>query len=336
MNRRIINVLVYIIACSAYLSLAASAAASDDTVFGMPALDASKTYTYNTTLDIFIPVRNGEEAVLNWGEKATVDGKEYNVFNLSKLGGGETQYLGVDVRNKTIVMKGLRDLYSPITFMDLTFNPETLVVSYPLWVGKTWEREAVNFSGMVWMGIPVYTEGITQGSAKVTGEEEVAVPAGVAHSLVLETTTNSTMMVHGIKGWMNSSQKLWIMENGFFAKRQLYHDGRLAEELELKEPILAEVNIKPETLNSKSRGILTATVELAQPHDITDIDLSTIELNGVPPVNMHIDDNKLIAKFDRVDLEEKLSTGDAILLTVSGKLIDGTAFEGFDTEEINP
>ncbi|MFQ6062078.1 MAG: hypothetical protein ACE5J9_02755 [Methanosarcinales archaeon] len=36
---------------------------------------------------------------------------------------------------------------------------------------------------------------------------------------------------------MSKSQKIWLMENGFFAKRQLYMDGILQEELELKRPV---------------------------------------------------------------------------------------------------
>jgi hypothetical protein len=46
---------------------------------------------------------------------------------------------------------------------------------------------------------------------------------------------------------------------------------------------------------------------------------------------MVADDNKYIAMFDREDLREDLPTGDAVTLTVIGKLFDGTPFEGSDT-----
>ena len=46
---------------------------------------------------------------------------------------------------------------------------------------------------------------------------------------------------------------------------------------------------------------------------------------------MVADDNKYIAKFDREDLREDLPTGDEVEMTVTGKLFDGTPFEGSDT-----
>lgn len=66
----------------ATLFVAAPAVASDFkhsnagiTVFEMPELDIQKTYTYNTTVDFFVPERIGEEAVLYWGEKAEIAGE---------------------------------------------------------------------------------------------------------------------------------------------------------------------------------------------------------------------------------------------------------------------
>ena len=72
-------------------------------------------------------------------------------------------------------------------------------------------------------------------------EEDVAVSDGIAHCLLVETTMNSSMTIHGNKMWMNTSQNIWLMENGFFAKRQLYHEGILKEELLVTAPLLAGV-----------------------------------------------------------------------------------------------
>ena len=202
-------------------------------IFDMPELDIQKTYTYNISFDQMFPDRIGTEAVLYWGEKAEIDGVEYYVSNLSKLDGGEVQYLGIDTENEDITLKGTVDRNGSITFMNFTFEPESVFIDYPLYVGKTWDRAEVNFSGMGWIGYPVYVNGTTWGSAVVTGEEDIEVPAGVAHCLVLEMVMNSTMSYNGTEKTMNTSQKVWLMENGFFAKRMLYHEGMLKEILEL-------------------------------------------------------------------------------------------------------
>ncbi|MBU4139836.1 MAG: hypothetical protein KJ729_07870, partial [Euryarchaeota archaeon] len=303
-----------------FLFPASSAIAVHGTVFEVPDMDVERTYTYNTTLDVFVPGRDGKEAVLHWGEKAAINGIEYYVFNLSKNGGGELQYLGMDFQNKNINLKKIKDYFTPITFMDLTYDPATLMINYPLWVGKTWEREPVNFSGTVWMGHPVNIDGTTRGSAKVIGEEDIIVPAGIAHALVLETTMNSISMVNGTEMWMNNSQKIWLMENGFFARRQLYHSGRLEEEIELKSPIIAVVDIKPETLNTGSKGEITVFIELPKPYDIARIDINSIGCNGAGAIKSLLENGKLKVKFKRDDLNIEKMTGDKALLTLNGKL----------------
>jgi hypothetical protein len=202
-------------------------------IFDMPELDIQKTYTYNITFDQMFPDRIGTEAVLYWGEKGEIDGIDYSVSNLSKLDGGEVQYLGIDTENEDITLKGIVDRKGSITFMNFTYELESVFIDYPLYVGKTWDRAEVNFSGMGWIGYPVYVNGTTWGSAVVTGEEDIEVPAGVAHCLVLEMLMNSTMTYNGTEKTMNTSQKVWLMENGFFAKRMMYHEGVLMEILDL-------------------------------------------------------------------------------------------------------
>ncbi len=302
------------------------------TVFEMPELDIQKTYTYNTTYDYYVPVRIGHKAKMYWGEKAKINNKEYYVFNLSKLGGGEKQYLGLIAENQDITLKRIIDWFGPITFMNLTFEPESMLIDYPLWTGKMWEREEVTFSGMVWMPPSGYVPvtGTTWGYAKVLNEKDVAVPAGIIHCLVLETFMNSFMTIDGEEMWWNTSQNIWLMENGFFAKRQLYHEGIFKEELLLIEPIIARVYIKPETLNLYSNGKFIAFIELPEDFDVADIDITTIECEGAKAIEGWVADDKLIVEFNTQDLVD-VSTGNKVLLTITGKLSDGTSFEGFDT-----
>ena len=298
-------------------------------VFEMPVFDVQKMYIYNTTFDQFAPYRIGQEAVLYWGDTARIDGSKYYSSNIVKMGGEEINYFGVDNKNDDLSLKGIVDIIGHITFMDLTFEPESLFYDYPLCLGNTWEREKVVFSGTIWMGSSVHVTGTTWGLASVTGEETISVPGGDIHCLVVETTMDSLMT----EPWpmqMNTSQNIWLMEDGFFAKRQLYKDGALIEELELKS-ISATVTLKPETLNLKSKGVFTAIIEL-QGHDVADVNLDTVECEGAPAVDWSIEDGRLVVKFNIQDLD--VAPGDGVLLTVRGELNDGTPFGGWDRVDL--
>ncbi len=62
-----------------------------------------------------------------------------------------------------------------------------------------------------------------------------------------------------------------------------------------------------------------------------DIDISTVECEGAPAVKATMsDDGRLVVKFNREDLVG-VSTGDAVELTVTGQLTNGTPFTGSDT-----
>ena len=295
-------------------------------VFEMPVYDVQKMYIYNTTFDQFALHRIGQEAVLYWGDTARIDGSKYYVSNIMKIYGNEINYYGVDNKNDNLSLKGIVDIIGPITFMDLTFEPESLFYDYPLYSGKTWVREEVNFSGTVWMGGLVPVTGTAWGSALVTGEETISVPSGDIHCLVVETTMDSLIPMDPMNMYMNTSQKIWLMEDGFFAKRQLYKDGALIEKLELTS-ISATVTLKPETLNLKSKGVFTAIIEL-QGHDVADVNLNTVECEGAPVVDGSIEGGRLVVKFNTQDLD--VVPGDGVLLKVRGELNDGTPFGGWD------
>jgi parallel beta-helix repeat protein len=129
-----------------------------------------------------------------------------------------------------------------------------------------------------------------------------------------------------------------------------------------KPPVItATVDIQPQALNLKSRGKwITTYIELPEGYNVADINRTTILLNGTIPVdpfwiskpiksvigdydNDTIPD--LMVKFDRqqvinyimanVDMsrlyEERFMT---ITLTVTGKLKNGTPFQGSDTVKI--
>jgi len=117
--------------------------------------------------------------------------------------------------------------------------------------------------------------------------------------------------------------------------------------------VSASVNINPDTLNLKSRGRwITAYIELPKGYDVKDINVSSIALNNtilaeMRPTGFGDEDGdgitNLMVKFDRGDLiEYMLSSMDktekfiTITLTITGKLNDGTMFEGSNTITVMP
>ncbi|UCE74633.1 MAG: exo-alpha-sialidase [Methanomassiliicoccales archaeon] len=97
--------------------------------------------------------------------------------------------------------------------------------------------------------------------------------------------------------------------------------------------IEASIEIHPETLNLKSKGKwVTCIIELPEGYDYMDIDPTTVYLEGdIPAEKPVFTGHSLNVKFDRSALEEKLSPGDGIVLTVTGQLNNGIGFTGTDT-----
>ncbi|MCK4443280.1 MAG: hypothetical protein KAW09_01970 [Thermoplasmata archaeon] len=116
-----------------------------------------------------------------------------------------------------------------------------------------------------------------------------------------------------------------------------------------EETLEAEVDCFPKTLNLKSRGKwITCFIELPEGYDPREIDASTILLNGVlkPELDSkygfvrsegtyivdHDGDGieERMVKFDRSAVQEMLSSGESVLLVITGELYDGTKFRGSD------
>ena len=97
--------------------------------------------------------------------------------------------------------------------------------------------------------------------------------------------------------------------------------------------ISAAIDIKPETINLKSRGRwITCLLWLPEEYDLYEVDPESIYLEGsIGAAKVKIDEqeNMMIIKFPRRDLQGILVPGE-IPLTVIGQLFDGTAFEGSD------
>jgi hypothetical protein len=97
--------------------------------------------------------------------------------------------------------------------------------------------------------------------------------------------------------------------------------------------LTAAIDIKPETLNLKSRSRwITSLLWLPEEYDLYEIDPQSILLEGsIEASKVVIDDetNTMVIKFLREELQDTLVPGE-VILTVIGQLYDGTAFEGSD------
>lgn len=97
-------------------------------------------------------------------------------------------------------------------------------------------------------------------------------------------------------------------------------------------PIPANVTIKPETLNLKSKGEFTAFITLPEGYDIREVNVSTIVCEGAHAVKGVVADKKLVVKFNRQDLE--LTSGDEVTLTVAGKVYYNGGYADFEGSDV--
>jgi len=102
---------------------------------------------------------------------------------------------------------------------------------------------------------------------------------------------------------------------------------------EYSPPILACMDIYPNTLNLTSKGKwITAFFWLPEEYNVADIDPRSLLLEDeIEPQWVWLDEEEQIAmaRFSREELQAILNAGD-IELTITGQLINGTIFEGTD------
>jgi len=101
------------------------------------------------------------------------------------------------------------------------------------------------------------------------------------------------------------------------------------------------VDLDPDTLNLESEGKwITCHIELPEGYNIEDINVSTILIDGSVSLAWgKTEGNALMVKFDRQAVIEFIRevleiTNGEVTLTITGKLYDGTTFEGGDTIKV--
>jgi len=139
-----------------------------------------------------------------------------------------------------------------------------------------------------------------------------------------------------------------VFEQSFTSDSELTHDEFMLQTATI-------IDFDPDTLNLKSKGsVVTVYIEFPEGYDVADINVSTIMLNRTVPAELSPTaigdcDNDtvpdLMVKFDRAKLisyilanvnmtqlmEERSMT---VTLTITGKLKNGTPFQGSDTIKV--
>jgi len=125
--------------------------------------------------------------------------------------------------------------------------------------------------------------------------------------------------------------------------------------------ILVDIDVKPQScpnpINTNSRGVIPVAILGSDLLDVSEIDVSTIQLEGVSPINHDIEDvaspllvpteldensctadgpdgfDDLTLKFDAQEVIDALGPvekGDVISVELEGELFNGITFEGYD------
>ena len=118
-------------------------------------------------------------------------------------------------------------------------------------------------------------------------------------------------------------------------------DGNDWEIMSMKIPQPAGMKFTPQSLNLKSKGRwITCHLTLPAGYTGGDVVVSSLLLQGAVPVDKVAGSkspDKLVLKFDRMAVQALLSAGEAVEITLTGQLDDGTEIKATDTiKVINP
>ncbi len=90
------------------------------------------------------------------------------------------------------------------------------------------------------------------------------------------------------------------------------------------------VRVEPETLNLASQGLFTVYITFPQGRNVADTDMTSLRCSGAIGIECNVASSRLVVKFYRQDLVN-VPTGNNVVITVSGRLMDGTTFVAYDS-----
>ena len=179
-------------------------------------------------------------------------------------------------------------------------------------------KETVSFNGNYWVG--AWSNGYP--SAYKSG---LYYPIGFDSRVVTDELQDNPS---GEPEMANFQERYTTNKNGFTATNAIL----IVE----KQPILAGVTFDKKKLNLNSNGILKAFITLPEGYDVSNIDINTVKCEGAEALvggGVIPGKDAYEAKFKIPDLT-CVEPGLEVELTVTGKLFDGTPFEGSNTLEV--
>jgi hypothetical protein len=183
---------------------------------------------------------------------------------------------------------------------------------------------------------------VTPMSDNMTGNRRIPKFGNVGH--------NTIWTIKGLKEGITYYWSVQAIDNSFagshFAMEQSFTIGKISISIDIKPGSC------PNPLNVKSKGVLPVAVLGSSDFNVTEVDFSTIELEGVTPIRCSIEDvsspanspndcipdgpdgyDDLCLKFDTQEIVNAISPvedGQEVTLTLTGNLNDGTPIEGKD------
>ncbi len=134
----------------------------------------------------------------------------------------------------------------------------------------------------------------------------------------------------------------YLFEENLIIYENTWENAGGDDAIEVEEAVEAKISIRPKKLNLKSRGKwMTCIIKPPEGYSIQDIDLNAFLGFGkwIAASKVKVKRNVLVAKFNRSDVQGfiedmGLEYPARVELKVTGKLIDGTPFEGSDTIKV--
>lgn len=215
-------------------------------------------------------------------------------------------------------------------------------------VGYGWNNGSdIDSHALLWEGtaesvVDLHPNGFTSSKALCVYDGQQAGEGGgqgYSHALLWSGTAESVIDLHNfLPAGYSSSSAQGIDALGKIVGHATSASGWRAVLWVPKPTIEATIVIEPNTLNLKSKAKwITCYIWLPEEHDVADIDPNSLMLEDQVPANwMWFDEAEQVAmaKFSRSEVKDmlvELGLLGEVELIVTGKLLDGTKFEGRDT-----
>ena len=150
---------------------------------------------------------------------------------------------------------------------------------------------------------------------------------------------SSTVNIYGYGFEYEARSLTGLLSDGSsFIFRELFSDEYLHMNLiVVPEPISAEIDIQPDTLNISSEGRwISCRIQFPEDYEVGEIDPNSVLLEDeIQAESFRVDEEQQVAtaRFKRSDVQAILEVGE-VELTVTGQFLDGTVFEGTDTIKV--